>query len=403
MSPTSVLPNAAKISLVLGLLSVVGPMSIDMYLPALPSIAEGLNSSIGSVQGTLTAYLLGIGIAQIFYGPVSDQFGRKGPLFLGLTLFIIGSAISYLATTIEVLTAARLLQGLGGAAVMVIPRAIVRDMDTGVAAARLMGTIMMVISVSPMIAPLIGSGMMLFGGWRAIFLAFVILGVVSIAIVQFALPESLEADDRVPFNAGTFWAGIKTLVSDPLYMGLTFIGAFGMASFFVFFASASFVYTSEFGLSPVQFSLAFAVNGLGFFIATKFIGTVAAKFGLPTVIKTAVAVFTVLTVALAAIVSSGVVSLWIIMALLFFGFGALGLVVPPTMVLALDNHGKIAGLASSFGGTLQVLTAGAMIALSEPFFDGTSLPMVTVIALCAIVAFALSRLTLRKQAAEQPA
>ena len=395
--------NTARIGLILGLLSIVGPMTIDMYLPALPSMAESLGTTIGAVQGTLTAYLIGFGIAQLFYGPISDQLGRRIPLYIGLTLFIIGSVVSYVAPTIEVLTVARVLQGLGGAVVMVIPRAIIRDIDTGVAATRLMGSIMMVISVSPMIAPLIGSVIMAFGGWRSIFLALALLGGLSLILTKTALPETLTPKDRMPFNISTFLAGIRTLIADPSYLGLTLIGAFGMASFFVFFASASFVYTGQFGLSPVQFSLAFALNGLGFFLATKSVGKMAERFGLPTVIKSAVAGFAATTLLLAMLAHAGFGTLPLIMGLLFVGFGLLGFVVPPTMVLALEKHGQIAGLASSLGGTIQVVTAGAMIAISEPFFDGTAQPMVTVIALCAIAAFALSRVTIRKGVVEQPA
>lgn len=402
MTQNNLSENTFKIGLILGLLSVVGPMTIDMYLPALPSIAEGLDTNIGAVQGTLTAYLIGFGLAQLFYGPLSDQLGRKVPLYVGLSLFIVGSLLSYLAPSIEILTTARVVQGLGGAVVMVIPRAIIRDIGTGVAATRLMGTIMMVISVSPMIAPLIGSGVMAVGGWRTIFLVLAVLAVASLSLTKFALPETLPVENRAPFNFQTFRNGLRVLFTDPTYMGLTFIGAFGMASFFVFFASASFVYTGQFGLTPLQFSLAFAFNGLSFFLATRFVGKVAERYGMPGMIKRAASGFAFVTVLLATLIVAGFGSLPVIMLLLFMAFGLLGFIVPPTMVMALDSHGNIAGLASSLAGTLQVVTAGTMIAVSEPFFDGTVLPMVSVIATCAVAAFVLSRLVLR-QPAQQPA
>lgn len=398
--PTS-MPSTLKIGLILGLLSVVGPMTIDMYLPALPTIADDLGTSIGAVQGTLTAYLIGFGIAQLFYGPASDQFGRKLPLYLGLSLFIAGTVAAYVAPSVEVLTASRVVQGLGGAVVMVIPRAIIRDIDTGAAATRLMGMIMMVISVSPMIAPLLGSGVMAWGGWRLIFLVLAVLAVLSLGLTRFALPETLSREDRRPFRATSFAQGVKTLMTDSTYLGLTFIGALGMASFFIFFASASFVYTGQFGLTPVQFSLAFALNGLSFFLATQWVGKVAERIGMAAMIKRATMIFAVAACSLMALILVGLGSLWAIIALLFITFGSLGFVVPPTMVMALDKHGQIAGLASSLAGTLQVVTAGAMIALTEPFFDGTALPMVGVIAACAIAALLLSRVTLRSRTAEQ--
>lgn len=384
-----------RLGMILGLLSVIGSLTIDMYLPALPSIADEFGTSIGSVQQTLTAYLIGFGLAQLFYGPISDQMGRKFPLYVGLTLFLAGTVAAYLAPTIEILTISRVIQGVGGAVVMVIPRAVIRDIGTGVAATKLMGFVMMVISVSPMVAPLIGSGVMLLGGWRVIFLVLALMAGLSLLLTRFALPETLSKDHRVPFNLHTFGTGLRVLLTDTKYLGLTFIGAFGMASFFVFFANAAFVYTGEFGLSPVQFSLAFALNGLSFFLATQVVGKVAERFGMPAMIKGAVLVFASVSVTLAALTYAGFGSLPILVTLLFIAFGSLGFVVPTTMVMAIDNHGSIAGLASSLGGTLQVVTASGMIALSEPFFDGTALPMVSVIAACALVALILSRLTLR--------
>lgn len=401
MTRRTPMPSTLKIGLVLGLLSVVGPMTIDMYLPALPTIADDLGTSIGAVQGTLTTYLIGFGIAQLFYGPASDQIGRKLPLYLGLSLFIAGTVAAFLASSVEILTAARVVQGLGGAVVMVIPRAIIRDIDTGAAATRLMGMIMMVISVSPMVAPLLGSGVMALGGWRSIFLVLAALALLSLGLTRIALPETLEREDRRPFRATSFVQGIRTLMSDGTYLGLTFIGALGMASFFVFFASASFVYTGQFGLTPVQFSLAFALNGLSFFLATQWVGKVAERIGMAAMIKRATTVFALAACSLMALILAGFGSLWVIIALLFITFGSLGFVVPPTMVMALDKHGQIAGLASSLAGTLQVVTAGAMIALTEPFFDGTALPMVGVIATCAIATLLLSRVTLRARTAEQ--
>ena len=401
---TSPAPHSnLKFGLILGLLAVIGSLTIDMYLPALPSIADEFGTSIGSVQRTLTAYLIGFGLAQLFYGPISDQVGRKIPLYVGLGLFTAGTVAAYLAPTVEVLTVSRVVQGLGGAVVMVIPRAVIRDIGTGVAATRLMGMVMMVISVSPMVAPLIGSGVMLLGGWRAIFLVLALMAGLSLLLTRFALPETLPKDQRVPFNARTFGAGLRTLLTDTTYLGLTFIGAFGMASFFVFFASASFVYTGEFGLTPVQFSLAFALNGLSFFLATQVVGKVAERFGMAAMIKGAVAVFASASVLLAILTYAGFGSLPVIIALLFLAFGSLGFVVPTTMVMAIDNHGSIAGLASSLGGTLQVVTASGMIALSEPFFDGTALPMVSVIAVSALIALILSRVILRNSVTQQTA
>ena len=389
-------------AVILGLLACVGPLSIDMYLPALPSIADGLGSTVASVQMTLTVFFLAFGAAQLVYGPVADQVGRKPPLYFGLGIFILGSIGCALAPNIETLTVARFVQGLGAAVVMVIPRAIIRDLHTGVAATRLMALIMLVISVSPMLAPLAGSGMILLAGWRAIFMLLCVAAVFSLLLTGFMLPETLKPENRVVFNTRSFLRGSKTLLTDPEFMGLTFIGGFGMASFFVFIASASFVYTGEFGLSPTGFSLAFAINALGFFAASQAAAGLGRRIGMVRMVSLAVAGFALFTIILLAIALAGHASLFVIVGLLFFANACLGLVIPTTMVLALDNHGDIAGLASSLGGTLQMVAGGVMIAVASPFFDGTATPMITAIALCGIAAFILSRLTAAKATAHQP-
>lgn len=386
-------PVFLRSAVILGLLSCVGPLAIDMYLPALPQVATGLDGSIAAAQMTITAYFIAFGVVQLFYGPLSDMYGRKPPLLAGLTLFIIGSLGCAFAPDVSWLIVARFVQGLGGAAVMVIPRAIIRDMHTGAQATRLMALVMLVISVSPMLAPLAGSGLIALGDWRLIFLVLAVLAVLSILLTLFLQPETLAPEHRVPVSLKAIASGGKTLFTDPVFMGLTFVGGFGMASFFVFLASASFVYTGYYGLSPVGFSIAFALNALGFFSASQFAATLAERFGLIPMLTWAVSGFLGATLALLALVSFGFDQLEVVIVMLILANACLGLVIPTTMVMALDDHGDIAGLASSLGGMLQMFAGGLMIVLVGPFFDGTPLPMVTAIAICAVIAFVLMRLT----------
>jgi len=383
-----------RTALVLGLLSAVGPFAIDMYLPALPRIAEDLGTTVAATQQTLTLYFIAFGVSQLVYGPMADQVGRKPPLYVGMAIFILGSIGCALAPTIGWLTGFRFLQGIGAAAVMVIPRAIIRDMHTGAAATRLMAMIMLVISVSPMLAPLAGAGLVALGGWRAIFWVLCVAAALSLAVIALAQPETLPRDKRVPVNLRSLLRGARVLFSDPVFMGLTFVGGFGMASFFVFIASASFVYSDAFGLSPVQFSLAFAVNGIGFFGASQLAGPLGGRFGMVPVMRVAVMGFALFGCTLLALTLAGLGSLPVIIGFLFLGNACLGLVIPTTMVMALDDHGDIAGLASSLGGTLQMLAGGIMITLTAPFFDGTALPMVAAIAFCAVAAMVLALLVL---------
>jgi DHA1 family bicyclomycin/chloramphenicol resistance-like MFS transporter len=385
-----------RIALVIGLLGAVGPFAIDMYLPALPVVAADLGATAQATQATLTAYFIAFGVTQLVYGPLSDRFGRKPPLYVGVAIFLVGSIACALAPGIAALTAARFVQGLGAGTVMVVPRAIIRDLHTGPAATRLMAMIMLVISVSPMLAPLAGSGVMAVASWRAIFGVLAAAAVLSLLLTAFLLPETLPPERRAAIRPAALMAGFRRLLADPGFMGLTFVGGFGMASFFVFLASATFVYTGQFGLSPTGFSLAFALNAVGFFGASQLAASFGERFGMARVIRNAVAGFAAATLVLLVLTLAGLGSLPVIIAMLFLGDACLGLVIPTTMVMARDPHPDIAGLASSLGGTLQMLAGGAMITLAGPFFDGTATPMVAAIATCGVLALATAAATLRR-------
>jgi DHA1 family bicyclomycin/chloramphenicol resistance-like MFS transporter len=384
-----------RLALILGLLSAVGPFAIDMYLPALPRIAEALSANEAAVQITLTTYFIGFGLAQLIYGPMADALGRKAPLLLGLAIFAIGSVGAAQAGTIASLATWRAIQGLGGAALMVVPRAIIRDRYTGNEATKLMAMIMLVISISPMLAPLAGSAVIAVADWRMIFYVLLATSILSILLLTFALEETLAPDNRRPQRIAPLLSGANRLLRDPYFMGLTFVGGFGMASFFVFIASASFVYTQQFGLTPTGFSIAFAVNAIGFFGASQVASPLGARIGIEKLVRIGVTGFAAMTVLLALIALAGLASFPVIVIGLLVANAFLGLVIPTTMVLALDPHGDIAGLASSLGGTMQMLAGGLMIVAIGPFFDGTALPMLLAIGLCGIVAAGLGWAVLR--------
>lgn len=390
-------------AIVLGLLSAVGPFAIDMYLPALPAIAADLHASTLATQMTLMSFFVAFGLCQIVYGPVSDMVGRKPPLYVGLTLFTIGSIGCGLAPSIEMLVAARFVQGLGAASVMVIPRAIIRDMHTGLEATRLMSLIMLVISVSPILAPLAGSALIVPFGWRAVFAAVTIVALVSLLLLAFAQQETHPPENRMRVRIGAVLAGFAKLLRDPRFLCLTFVGGFGMASFFAFIANASFVYIDHFGLTPTQFSLLFAINAVGFIGASQFATTLGTRFGMAQVVTGALVLYAFFALLLLAVTLAGVDRLAVLVVLLFLAFANLGLVIPTTMVLALDDHGPIAGLASALGGTLQMITGGVMIAVSGLFFDGTARPMVGAIAACAVAALLLALATPKSKEALNPA
>jgi DHA1 family bicyclomycin/chloramphenicol resistance-like MFS transporter len=384
----------ARNAIVLGLLSAMGPFAIDMYLPAMPTIAADLDTSIAATQASLMAFIGAVALCQLVYGPISDMVGRRRPLYFGLALFSLGSIGCALAPTIEALIAFRVVQGIGACAGIIVPRAIVRDLHTGPDAARLMSLVMLVFSVAPILAPLTGSALIVIAGWRAIFVAISLVGLVGLALVAFALPETRPQVDRVASNMASVFSGYSRLLRDGRFLGVVLIGGFGMASFFTFIASSSFVYIEHFGLTPTQFSFAFSVNAIGFIGSAQFSSLLARRYGFPRVVRTAVAGFATMAIGLFLITLAGVDRLPVLIAMLFLGFSCLGLVIPSTAVMALDRHGPIAGMAAALMGTLQMMTGAAAILVVSSFFDGTSLPMVSAIAGCSVAAFVLSRLAL---------
>ncbi len=382
-------------AIVLGLLAVVGPFAIDLYLPAVPQIVSDLQTDDVAVQLTFSVYFAAFGIAQMLYGPLADRFGRRPPVFLGLVVYIIGSLMCAWAGDISDLTLGRFVQAIGAASPMVVVRAVVRDLHTGTEATRLMALVMLVFSISPLLAPLAGSGIIAFGDWRLIFIILGLLAFASMVMIFFQLPETLAPENRTPINATAMLRSAAYLVKDFKFLGLTLISGFSLASFFVFIASAPLVYMTQYELTPTQFSLVFAFGATGFFLSSQFAAPLGERFGMAPVALAGVTGFTASTSALFLLVLNGIDHLAVLMALLFIANSFLGQVIAPTMVMALEDHGEHAGMASSLGGTLQMVSGGVMIYLCSPFFDRTALPMVGAIALCAVIALVLALITLR--------
>lgn len=394
VSTTTPPPSFARLALVLGLLSAIGPFAIDMYLPALPAIGQSLRADVHAVQLSLMAFFLSFALSQVVYGPASDIFGRKPPLYAGIALFIVGSVGCALAPDIHWLIAFRFLQGLGGGAPAVIPRAIVRDLHTGTEATRLMSMLLLVFSVSPILAPLVGSVVVEAAGWRAIFWGVGVIGAIGLLMTVGSLAETRPPADRRGSDVASTARAFALLLRNGRFMGLTGIGAFGMASFFVYLANSSFVLIDHYGLTPTQYGLAFAANAASFIGVSQFTARLTGRYGLPRVVSVAVVGFAVAMSTLLLSNLAGIDRLDVMIVLLMVGNGFLGLVVPTTSVLALDDHGDIAGAAAALMGTLQLLMGAIVIAVMSPFVDGTARPMLAGIALAAVVAWLLTWLTL---------
>jgi DHA1 family bicyclomycin/chloramphenicol resistance-like MFS transporter len=385
----------ARSAIVLGLLAVVGPFAIDLYLPAMPQIVQALNTDDAAVHMTFTVYFIAFGVAQLIYGPLADRFGRKLPVFIGLVVFIIGSILCATAVDVSALTLGRFVQALGAAAPMVIVRAVVRDLHTGTEATRLMALVMLVISISPMLAPLTGSAIIQFGSWRLIFAVLAVIAAAAVVLMATQLPETLPPERRGRIDPTAMIRSAIYLLRDGKFMGLTLIGGFSLASFFVFIAAAPLVYMTQYHLTPTTFSLIFALNAVGFFASSQFAASLGQRYGMARVALLATSGFAAANTLLFVLVWSGIDDLPVLMALFFIGNTCLGQVIAPTMVMALEEHGEHAGMASSLGGTFQMVAGGVMILLCSPFFDRTALPLVGAVTACALTAFVIAVLTLR--------
>ncbi|MGJ8528201.1 multidrug effflux MFS transporter [Maritalea sp.] len=384
-----------KNALILGLITAIGPFAIDMYLPALPAIGRDMGADTAAVQASLMSFFLALGLGQLIYGPISDIYGRKKPLYFGMTLFVICGIGAAMSTDINWLIGLRFFQGLGACVGGVIARAVVRDLHTGAEAAQLMSLLMLVFSISPILAPLVGSGIVQFGDWRLIFWVVTIIGALGIIMIRFFLEESHPVEARISAQVGTIFVSYWRVLQDRSFLAMTFVGAFGMSSFMVFLANSSFVFIDHYGLNPTQYSLAFSVNAVSFFAVSQLNGILSKKYGLIPLIRFGVFGFALTMISMFLVMASGFNDWPVLSSFLFVGFGFLGLVVPVTAVLALDNHGANAGTASALMGTMQIVTAAGAMAVSGAVFNGTPIPMVAVIATCSAIGLIITLLNLK--------
>jgi DHA1 family bicyclomycin/chloramphenicol resistance-like MFS transporter len=258
-----------------------------------------------------------------------------------------------------------------------------------------MALLMLVFSVSPILAPLTGSLVIQFASWRGIFWTVTGAAVCGLILAITVLKETRPPELRVDSSVGSALRSYGVLLRDRHYLGLILIGSFGVASFFAYLANSSFILIDHYGLSETQYSMAFSINAVAFIGAAQFAGRFGAKHGLAKVVRTAVTGYAITMLALLGVVAAGFAQLPVLMAMLFVGYGFLGLVIPSTAVLALDEHGKIAGTASAMMGTMQFVVGAIVVGVIGRFFNGTALPMVAGIAGCALIAFTLAQVTLR--------
>lgn len=368
----------------LALLAAVAPFGIDLYLSAFPAMTSELSTSATGVQLSLTAFLLGAGVGQVLFGPWSDRAGRMIPLLTGLALFIAASAVAVTAGSIELLVVARLTQGLGGAAGMVIGRAMILDRESGPAAARALNLMMMIGGVAPVVAPLTGSLLADTIGWRGLLSIVGALGLVALAATVLFVRESRPKAVRAAARAGArgSWSGLLRRG----YVGHVLAFGFGMAIMMAYISASPFVYQDMIGLSAPQYGLAFAVNAIGLVGATAISSRLTKRYSIRTLTAAGLMISLLAVLAILVLTVAGASAVWL-MVPLFLAIAPLGLVFGNATALALSAVPPAAtGAASAFLGLLQFVLAGVVAALVGVGGEGTTLPLALTMLGAAVVA-----------------
>jgi len=368
-----------RLVLVLGALVALGPLSIDMYLPALPRIAQVLLFTEAPIQLTLSGTVLGLGLGQLLVGPLSDAVGRRKPLLIGTGIHVVASLLCLVAPNVELLTAARVLQGLGASAGAVLALAMVRDLFDGRAAATLLSRLILVMGVSPVLAPTLGSAVLRWTQWRGVFVTLAVLGVLIVIFAALALPETLPAHRRQPLALGSTVRTYGGLLIDRSFLGLVLVAGLAMAALFGFVAGASFVFQLQYGLTQAQFGLLFGASAFWLIAATQLNAWLLRRYEPHQVLVTAsvlAAVSGAVLFAVAAVGAGGMfavaIPLW---AVLFFA----GLMLPNAPAVALSQHGETAGTAAALLGAVQ-FGVGALVSPVVGLLGNNALAMATVIA-----------------------
>ncbi|MFH8710201.1 Bcr/CflA family multidrug efflux MFS transporter [Streptomyces zaomyceticus] len=379
------------VTLVLGGLTALPPLSMDMYLPALPEVTGALNAPAATVQLTLTACLAGMALGQLVVGPMSDKWGRRRPLLIGMIVYVLATAVCALAPTAELLIGFRLLQGLAGAAGIVIARAVVRDLYDGVEMARFFSTLMLISGVAPIIAPLIGGQILRITDWRGVFYVLAVIGVLLTLVVWRFLGETLPPERRHEGGVGEALRTMKGLLADRVFTGYMLTGGLAFAALFAYISASPFVVQEIYGASPQTFSLLFGLNSVGLVAVGQINGKLLiGRVSLDKALGWGLGIILVSALALLLMTSGvfGEVGLFPVAAGLFVLMSAMGLAMPNTNAQALMRTPHAAGSASALLGTTSFLVGAVASPLVGIAGEHTAVPMALVQLTCAVLALA---------------
>ena len=384
--------DSAAMTILLGALIAAAPFAMDIYLASMPSMTQALNASPREVQLTLSVYMYGWGIAQLFAGPMSDRFGRRPALLLGLAVFVAASTACALSPNVFLLIGARLVQAVAMAAIAVVPRAVVRDLYSGDKAAHVLSLMGVVLGIAPVVAPILGSHIHVLFGWQANFVLVAIYGAVLWFCVRALLPETLANPDRRATRPRVIAANYARLLRSRAFSGFMMVAAFGFSGLFAFLAGSAFVFVSVLGESERGFGLLFGTVMLGNITGSTLGSRIVRKAGIERMVRGGTLLMLVAGVSLAVLAWLDVHNALAIVVPMFLFMVAFMMTMPPATAGALTPFPQIAGSASSLLSFCQFVVASTSALVVGLTFDGTSRPMATAIALGAIGAFVSFRI-----------
>ncbi|MDB6063296.1 MAG: h16 [Verrucomicrobiaceae bacterium] len=382
--------------IVLGMLSAIAPLSIDMYLPSFPAIATALHTDIAAVQRTLATFFIGLAAGQLVYGPISDRFGRKPPLYFGLALYSAASLLCAFAVTVDALQWGRLLQALGGCTGMVIARAVVRDRCDAVSSAKVMSLIMLVMGVAPILAPLIGGFILQALGWRAIFGVLAVFGAICLFAIHFSLEESHDRTHAAPLHMGLILKNYAELLRDRHFLTLSLSGGLAQAMMFTYITGSPFVLIEHYGIPAQHYGWIFGCNAFGLIAASQINARLLHRFSPQQLLNYTLSFAAALSLALLLLTAAGITGLPLLLPALFGCVGVLGFVTPNSVALALQHQGKRAGAASALVGMLQLGVAAIASSALSLWNAQNELPLTIVMACCGVGALAMYKLAPRE-------
>lgn len=375
----------------MGLLTALGPLAIDMYLPAFPAIVAGLDTTQGHVERTLASYLFGLAIAQLFYGPFADRYGRKKPLVFGLAIFIIASIGCGYTDDIDHLTFWRIAQAFGGAAGMVIPRAVIRDNFDTRDASKALSILLLVMGVTPILAPILGGQVLVFGSWRGIFAIMAGCALILLLAVLRSMRETLNPDKVIPLGFRVIGRNYMAMLRHRRFMCYTLAGGFGSAGMFAYIAGSPRVFIELYQVDPRYFGVLFGLNAAALIVASQVSARLLNRHSPDALLRKAQITLVAMTLAgLALTLAGSLTLLWLMLCLMGF-MASQGFVNPNAAALALSEQGNRLGVASALMGTLQMLcgaTSGLAVSLWQ---SSTPLPLTGMLALCATLSWLFGR------------